>query len=36
LQIEQQREALRQIHREAWDRELQRVREEWQRRRRQQ
>jgi hypothetical protein len=26
----------RQIHREAWDRELQRVREEWQRRRRQQ
>jgi hypothetical protein len=27
---------LRQINREAWDRELQRVREEWQRRRRQQ
>jgi hypothetical protein len=26
----------RQINREAWDRELQRVREEWQRRRRQQ
>ncbi len=33
---ERQREVWRQINREAWDREMQRVREEWLRQRRQQ